>query len=316
VEDLMGRIERVAVVGAGTMGGGIALWLAKAGLQVRMRDTSREVLDRARQAQESTLKAMAAAGAVNETGAPAILGRIHPTTRLAEAVGDAEFVLEAAPEVLDLKRALFAEMEAAAPPGIPLASNTSGISITRLAAGARDPARVVGMHWWNPPHVVRVIEIVRGDGTGEAAFRATRELVVAIGKKPVVCQKDVPGFLGNRILYALLREALHCYEQGIGTAEDIDTMVREAFALKLAFMGPMALLDLAGLDVYHNVAQYLNADLCSGGEVSRTVARLVAQGALGLKTCKGFYEYSRAGIPDLARQRGQQMAGLLKLMGA
>ncbi len=311
----MSGIERVAVIGAGTMGNGIALWFAKAGLQVRMRDVRRDVLDRARQAQETTLKAMAAGGAIPEGEIPAILGRIHPTTDVADAVRDAHFVLEAAPEVLDLKRAVFAEVEAAAPPGIPLASNTSGISIGEIAAGVKDPARVVGMHWWNPPHVVRVIEIIRGKGTGETAFQAAVDLTAQVGKKVVVCQKDVPGFLGNRILYALLREAMYCYEQGLGTAEDIDTMVREGFALKLAFMGPMALLDLAGVDIYHNVAQYLNGSLCDAKQVSPIAADMVKKGTLGLKTGKGFYNYTNVNIPDLMRQRGQQMAGLLKLMG-
>lgn len=312
---MTGRIQRVAVIGAGTMGNGIALWFAKAGLQVRLRDVSAEVLGRARRTQEASLKALAAGGAVPEADVLGILGRLHPTTDVREAVADAEFVLEAAPEDLAVKRALFAEFEGAAPPGVPLASNTSGISIGRIAEGLRSPERVVGMHWWNPPHVVRVIEIVRGERTGEAAYQATRDLVVQIGKKPVVCRKDVPGFLGNRILYALLREALHCYEQGIGTAEDIDTMVREAFALKLAFMGPMALLDLAGVDIYHSVAQYLNGNLCTGSEVSAAAVDMVREGHLGLKTGKGFYDYANVNIPDLMQRRGQQMAGLLKLMG-
>jgi 3-hydroxybutyryl-CoA dehydrogenase/5-formyl-3-hydroxy-2-methylpyridine 4-carboxylate dehydrogenase len=223
--------------------------------------------------------------------------------------------VEAVPEELELKRKTFAEVEAAAPAGIPLGANTSGISISQSAEGLKDPARVVGMHWWNPPHVVRVVEIIRGSRTGEAAFQGTRDLVIQVGKKPVICQKDVPGFLGNRILYTLLREALYCYENGIGTAEDIDIMVREAFALKLAFMGPIALLDLAGLDTYHNVAHYLNDNLCNGREVAPTVVEMVEKGALGLKTAKGFFDYSSVNIPGLMKERGQQMAELLRLMG-
>jgi 3-hydroxyacyl-CoA dehydrogenase len=298
------------------MGNGIALWLARAGLTVRMRDVAPDVLDRARRTQEQTLRAMATGGAVPEGEIGAILGRLLPTTSLAEAVGDADFVIEAVPEVLDLKRTTFAAVEAAAPVGAPLASNTSGISITEIAAGMGDPSRVIGMHWWNPPHVVRVVEIIRGNRTGEATFRATRDLVVQVGKKPVVCQKDVPGFLGNRILYAMLREALHCYEEGIGTAEDIDAMVREAFALKLAFMGPMALLDLAGMDIYQSVAQYVNPHLCNAAAASPTAVEMVQRGTLGIKTGKGFYDYTNVSLADLATRRGQQMAGLLKLIGS
>lgn len=311
----MGQIGRVTVIGAGTMGNGIALWLAKAGLRVRLRDIRQDCLDRAREAQEGTLQAMAAGGAVPEAEVAAILARIAPTTDLGEAVRDADFVLEAVPEELELKRATLREIEAKAPAAIPLASNTSGISIGRIAEGVKEPGRVVGMHWWNPPHVVRVIEIIRGNQTAEPTFQATRDLVVRIGKKPVVCQRDVPGFLGNRILYALLREAMYCYEQGIGTAEDIDTMVREAFALKLAFMGPLALLDLAGIDIYHNVARYLNASLCDAKEASPTAADMVKTGTLGLKTGRGFYDYRGVSVPGLVRERGRQMAGLLKLMG-
>ena len=310
----MEEIRKVAVIGTGIMGNGIALWFAKAGLGVSLRDVDQEFLDRARKTQDETLKALSAAGAVAEGEEEAIRGRIRGTTDLAEALEGVDFVLEAVPEALELKRSVFAELEMVAPPGIPLASNTSGISISLIAEGVRDPSRVVGMHWWNPPHVVRVIEVIRGRKSSDAVVETTRALVERIGKKPVMVKKDVPGFLGNRILYALLRETMYCYEQGVADAEDIDLLVSEAFALKLAFMGPMALLDLAGLDVYHDVSRYLNAELCDSKGVSPTVAGRVAKSELGLKTKKGFYDYSDVDIPALMGKRSAQMEALLNLM--
>ncbi len=310
----MTEIRKVAVIGAGTMGNGIALWFAKAGLGVSFRDVDHEFLNQARKTQAETLKALSAAGAVAEGEEEAIRGRIRGTTDMAEALEGVDFVLEAVPEALELKRSVFAELEMVAPPGIPLASNTSGISISLIAEGVKDPSRVVGMHWWNPPHVVRVIEVIRGRGTSDATVEATQALVEQIGKKPVLVKKDVPGFLGNRILYALLREAMYCYEQGVADAKDIDLLVSEAFASKLAFMGPMALLDLAGLDVYHNVSQYLHEGLCDAKEVSRTIAEKLARNELGLKTKKGFYDYSDVDIPELMRKRSAQMEALLNLM--
>ena len=310
----MSKIQRVAVIGTGTMGSGIALWFAKAGLDVVMRDVEATFLDRARKTQAQVLKNLTAAGVVSPEAEKEIPGRIHTTTDLAEAVEGAHFVLEAVPEKLELKRSIFGELERVAPSDIPLASNTSGISISLIADGVSNPSRVVGMHWWNPPHVVRVIEVIRGEKSSDSVVEMTRSLVEQIGKKPVMVKKDVPGFLGNRILYALLREAVDCYEKGVADAADIDLLVSEAFALKLAFMGPMALLDLAGVDVYHDVSQYLHADLCDRKDVSPTVAEKVAKKELGLKTGKGFYDYSNTSIPDLVKKRGVQMGALLNLM--
>ncbi|MFQ5694267.1 MAG: 3-hydroxyacyl-CoA dehydrogenase family protein [Nitrospinota bacterium] len=310
----MAEIGKVAVIGTGTMGNGIALWFAKAKLDVSMRDVEQRFLDRARASQSQTLRALSAAGVVAKGDVEAIQARIKGTTDLAEALQDADFVLEAVPEDLELKRSVFGELEKLAPPEIPLASNTSGISISFIAEGLQDASRVVGMHWWNTPHVVRVIEVIRGRTSSDAAVETVRALVERIGKKPVMVKKDVPGFLGNRILYALLREAMDCYEKGVAEAEDIDLLVSEAFALKLAFMGPMALLDLAGLDIYHDVSKYLNADLCDTKSVNPTVAEKVGERELGLKTGKGFYDYSKVNIAELMKRRGEQMAALLKIM--
>ncbi|MFQ5915104.1 MAG: 3-hydroxyacyl-CoA dehydrogenase family protein [Nitrospinota bacterium] len=310
----MAEIRRIAVIGAGTMGSGIALCFAKSGLEVSLRELEPVLLERARNAQAETLKALAAAGAITEEDLERVPARIRGTTDLREALEGVDFVLEAVPEDLEVKRSVFGEVERLAPPGIPLASNTSGISISLIGEGVRDASRIVGMHWWNPPHVVRVIEVIRGRTSSDAAVETVRALVERIGKKPVMVKKDVPGFLGNRILYALLREALYCYEQGVADARDIDLIVSEAFALKLAFMGPMALLDLAGLDVYHDVSQYLHADLCETKEVSPTIAEKVAKKELGLKTKKGFYDYADVNLADLMQKRSAQMGALLKLM--
>jgi 3-hydroxybutyryl-CoA dehydrogenase/5-formyl-3-hydroxy-2-methylpyridine 4-carboxylate dehydrogenase len=159
------------------------------------------------------------------------------------------------------------------------------------------------MHWSNPPHLIPVIEIIRGERTGDSVVAATREVVERLGMLPVVVQRDVPGFVENRILYAIMREALHLLEEGIATPEDIDTITRWGIGYKLAVIGPLELLDVAGLDIYHSVASYLNADLSSRTDVSPLVRQKVAAGELGIKTGKGLFAYTAESIPPLMQRR-------------
>jgi 3-hydroxybutyryl-CoA dehydrogenase/5-formyl-3-hydroxy-2-methylpyridine 4-carboxylate dehydrogenase len=170
------------------------------------------------------------------------------------------------------------------------------------------------MHWSNPPHLIPVIEIIRGERTGDEAVETTRQIVERLGMLPVVVKRDVPGFVENRILYAIMREALHLLEEGIATPEDIDTITKWGIGYKLAVIGPLELLDVAGLDIYHSVASYLNADLSGRTDVSPLVREKVAAGELGIKTGKGLFSYTPQGIPPLMQRRMQLLLASRKAL--
>ena len=295
--------QTVAVIGAGTMGPGMAAVFARAGYRVQLVDVAAAALERARGAVTQVLKIWIAQSGLPEAEARTIVERIVLGTDLAAAVRDASLVLEAVPEQLGLKRQTFAQIEAVAGADAILASNTSGIPISEIQAGLKRPARVVGMHWSNPPHAIPVVEVVRGEQTDPAIVDAVCRLTRGIGMIPVRVEQDVPGFVENRILYAIIREALDLLERGVATAEDIDTAIRWGIGMKLSVIGPLALLDVAGLDIYHSVAGYLHPDLSARKDVSLLIRERVRNGELGIKTGRGLVAYDAEQIPILADQR-------------
>ena len=296
-------VTTVAVVGAGTMGPGMSAVFASHGFDVRLADIKPDVLERAKATVEVIFKTLIGGGLLSAADADAGRGRLRYTTDVREAMSGAGFVVEAIPERLDLKQRFFAEAEREVSPEAILATNTSGIPITKLGEAVARPERVVGMHWSNPPHLIPVIEVIRGDRTSQATVEATRRIVERVGMIPVVVQRDVPGFVENRILYAIMREALHLLEEGIASAEDIDTITRWGIGYKLAVIGPLELLDVAGLDIYHSVASYLNADLSRRADVSPLVTRKVEAGELGIKSGRGLFEYTPDGITAIMQRR-------------
>ncbi|HJW75458.1 MAG TPA: 3-hydroxyacyl-CoA dehydrogenase NAD-binding domain-containing protein [Thermoleophilia bacterium] len=296
-------IRTVAVLGAGTMGPGIAAMFATHGFEARLVDVKPELLDRARTTVDTVCNVLIGGGMLTSETAAAGKARIRYTLDVGEAVRGAEFVLESVPERRDVKQAVFAEAERHAAPEAILASNTSGIPITELGKAVQRPERVVGMHWSNPPHLIPVIEIIKGERTSDATVAATQRVVERLDMIPVLVRRDVPGFVENRILYAIMREALHLYEEGIASAEDIDTITKWGIGYKLAVIGPLELLDVAGLDIYHSVASYLNADLNSRRDVSPMIRQKVEAGELGIKTGKGLFAYTPDQIPALVQRR-------------
>ena len=296
-------VTTVAVVGAGTMGPGMSAVFASHGFDVRLADIKPDVLERAKATVEVVYKTLIGGGLLSAADADAGRGRLRYTTDVREAVRGAGFVVEAIPERLGLKQQFFAEAEREVSPETILASNTSGIPITKLGEAVARPERVVGMHWSNPPHLIPVVEVIRGERTSQATVDATRRIVERVGMIPVVVRRDVPGFVENRILYAIMREALHLLEEGIASAEDIDTITRWGIGYKLAVIGPLELLDVAGLDIYDSVASYLNADLSRRADVSPLIKRKVEAGELGIKTGRGLFEYTPDGIAALMRRR-------------
>src|SRR5262249_20155560 len=210
---------------------------------------------------------------------------------------------------------LFPELERLAGPDAVLASNTSGIPITKIAAVCERPERVVGMHWSNPPHLIPMIEGIPGEQTAQETVDATGALVRRFGYPPVV-EREVPGFVENRILYAILRECLDLVDRGVIDPEGLDLNVRWGIGYKLAVIGPMELLDMAGLDIYNAVGSYLNQDLSPSGDVSATIRDLIDKGRLGMKTGGGIYDYTSEQIDELRAQRAGKLVAVREALEA
>lgn len=284
----MSEIERVLVVGAGTMGHGIAQVAAAAGMEVSLHDVSEERIRKGLDAVRANLDKGVDKGKVTPDERRAALGRLQAAPDLEGSARGADLVVEAVPESLELKRGLFERLDGVAPERALLASNTSSLSIDAIAAATKRPERVLGMHFFNPVHLMALLEIVRGARTAPGAVERAAGAGRRMGKDPIVV-RDSPGFASSRLGLALGLEAMRMLEQGVASAEDID----KAMALGYRHpMGPLRLTDVVGLDVRLAIADYLHAEL--GSEVFRPpeiLRRLVAEGRLGRKSGRGIYDW-------------------------
>jgi 3-hydroxybutyryl-CoA dehydrogenase len=216
-------------------------------------------------------------------------------------------VVEAITEDLAAKRELMAELDAATPAQTILASNTSGLSISAIAEGLHRAERVCGMHFWNPPHLIPLVEVVAGNLTSPQILEATAELLRRAGKRPVLVRRDVPGFIGNRLLHALQREAMSLVEHGVASAADVDLVVTHGFGRRLGMVGPLAVCDLAGLDLVLEVDSYLLPTLEASPQPSPVLRDLVTGGDLGVKTGRGFHEWSEAEVQRVISRRDEAL---------
>jgi len=308
------EINKVAVVGAGTMGPGMAATFARNGFATALFDVNPEQLEKAKGAVDFVYTILTGGGFMTAEDADAGRARLTYSSDLAQSLQGADFVVETVPEQKALKQQVFQDLEALVGDHVILASNTSGIPITELASVTRAPGRVVGMHWSNPPHLIPVIEVIRGEQTTDATAQATVAVVEQIGMVPAMVDRDVAGFVENRILYAIMREALHLLDEGVASAEAIDTITKWGIGYKLAVIGPLELLDVAGLDIYTSVASYLNKDLNASPDVSQTITDKVAAGKLGIKTQGGLFDYTPERIQQLQQQRGRKLVATRKAL--
>jgi len=281
---------RVAVIGAGTMGNGIAQTFASCGAQVLLVDVAEEGLKKGVAAIEGSLARFVMKGTVPEADAKAIRERIRASTRV-EDVRDVELAIEAVVERADVKRKIFAQLDSQCPPATILATNTSSISITEIAAATKRADRVIGMHFMNPVPLMKLVEIIRGQETSDATVQAILKCTESLDKTPVEAS-DYPGFVSNRVLMPMINEAVFCLMEGVSTREGIDTVMKLGMNHP---MGPLALADLIGLDVCLDILEVLHSGL--GDDKYRPcplLRRYVAAGRLGQKNGRGFYDYDAA----------------------
>lgn len=298
---------KIAVIGAGLMGHGIALVMARAGHDVTVTDPAPE----ARAALHGRIRESLALMGLEEE-ADATLAKVSLAEDMAAAVGSADVVFEAAPEKMALKQAIFAEVEAYAPRSCILASNTSVMPITEIMSGLKHRERALGTHWWNPPHLIPLVEVIRTEWTDASAATSMVDLLTAAGKTPVRVEKDVPGFIGNRLQHALWREAISLVERGICDAESVDTVIKSCFGRRLAVLGPLENADLVGTDLTLDIHNTVLADLEDRKGPSPYLEQLVAEGKLGMKTGEGFRKWT----PDAASKvRDRVSTHLTKLEG-
>jgi 3-hydroxybutyryl-CoA dehydrogenase len=285
----LAEIRTVAVLGAGTMGNGIAHVFARAGYQVILRDVEQRYLDRAMETIGKNLEREVKKGKLAESEKPAVLARFNPVTDMAAIVA-ADFVVEAVPEKLEIKRAVLGEADKILRPEVILASNTSSISVTALAALTSRPDRFVGMHFMNPVPVMVLVEVIRTLQSSDAAFQLTMELAKKLGKTPVAVN-DAPGFVSNRVLMPLINEAAYCVMEGVATPEAVDAVMKLGMNHP---MGPLELADFIGLDVCVDILDVLHEGL--GDPKYRAcplLKKYVAAGWLGRKSSRGFYAYEK-----------------------
>lgn len=284
-------IRQITVVGSGTMGRGIAYLSAVAGYDTVIHDVDHAALLAARASIESTLRKGVEKGKLSESAAAEALERVQLIPELEPAVSGADLLIEAVPEELELKIELFAQADLFCGPDTIIASNTSSIAITKLASNVERRDRFIGMHFFNPPHVMKLIEIVRGDRTSDATVEQAREVAEKMGKTPILV-RDSPGFATSRLGVAIGLEAIRMLEEGVASAADIDR------AMELGYnhpMGPLRLTDLVGLDVRLAIAEYLASTLGPRFEPPQLLRDMVAEGKLGKKSGRGFYEWEGNG---------------------
>lgn len=305
-------VRRVAVLGTGMMGPGIALQFARAGYGVAVWGLDPDDLDRGKSGFDRALSDLTTGRIVSTADARAARSRLKLTRDLAEAVDDADFVSEAVPETLELKQDLFARLERHARPDAILSSNTSGLMPSRIAERMSTRSRMLVAHFWNPAHLCPLVEVCGNPETTDEVKQATMALLRRIGNRPVLMRVEIPGFIGNRIMHAMNREAISLVQKGVCTAEEIDEAVLASFGPRFANLGIMEYLDFSSLDHIARIQSYLYDDLESAGGTMPLVADLVRRGRLGAKSGGGLCDWSAKTVEDVRLRRDQEFVRRLQ----
>jgi len=305
------ELKKIAIAGAGIMGSSIAQIFAQNDYQVILYDIEGRFLARSKELIALNQKALIQAGELSEEASCNIRSLIGHTLDIS-GFKDADFVIEAIVEQMDAKHALWSKISELVSEEAILTSNTSGLSISEIAKAVRKPERFCGMHWINPPHIVPLVEVICGAKTKAETADTVFRVAESVGKKPIMVKKDAPGFALNRIQFAVLREAMHIVESGIADKEDVDKVLKYGLGMRYACLGPFEVADLGGLDTFYRIAEYLFEDLSDAKEVPSMLKDLVTDGAWGVKSGKGFYDYSDGRGDEVISKRD---ADFIKIAG-
>ena len=306
------KIKKMGVVGAGLMGHGIAQSYAQYGYPVTITDAAKQALAGVKDRMKANLETMAEGGLFPKSQVEAILDRVTVAESLDKAVQDADFVTEAIFENLDAKKAIFRDMEKSCSPETILASNTSSVPMTEFSQLLRKPERAIVTHWSNPPYFVPLVEVVPGKKTSEETTRTAYDLLVKVKKVPVRLKKEIIGFILNRVQVAMNREVYYLVEQGVVSPEDMDKAMMTSLGFRLPFQGPLQVRDLAGLEVTLKVDEVLLSEINSSAQPSKLLQEKVARGEVGVKSGKGFFDYTPESLAKIIRNRDHYFIGLLK----
>ncbi|RLL41104.1 3-hydroxyacyl-CoA dehydrogenase family protein [Oceanobacillus piezotolerans] len=308
-------MQKITVLGAGTMGHGIAQNYALAGFSVALYDLKTEYLSKALSLINTNLTLLVQEERIDSARKEEALNRITVTTDLKEAVGDTDFITETIIEVLDAKHQLYRQLDELVPEEVIIASNTSTFSLEQLTKSMKNSKRFIITHFFNPAQLVPLVEIVKRDETPEKVVDQTVALMKKIGKEPVVLQRDIPGFIANRLQAALVREAFHLLEEGVADAKSIDLALTAGPGFRWAFIGPLETADYGGLDIWKSVVENLAPELSQAEKVPSFINEKISQGKLGTKAGEGIYNYSETLVEKALEKRDRNFIRLGEIKG-
>ena len=297
-------IKNIVIAGAGVMGSSMAQSFAQYGYKVTLYDLKDEFLQKSKNLIEINQKTSVEKGIISVEESNKIIENIQFTYEK-ENFKSADLVVEAIIENIDIKHSFWKEVSDLAPEDAILTTNTSGLSISKIAEAVKFPERFCGMHWINPPHIIPLIQVIKGEKTKDETAQIVYDISEHISKKPIMINKDAAGFVLNRFQFAVLREAMHIIEQGIASKEDIDNVFKYALGIRYACLGPLEIADLGGLDTFYNISSYLFEDLSDAKEVSPILGDIVKAGHYGVKNGKGFYDYSDGRDKEVIKKRDE-----------
>lgn len=304
---------KIGIAGAGTMSSSMALIFMEHGFDTVLHVRSQHSMQRARNSIAVSLKSDVESGKVTQQQADDILAKVHFSTDM-QVFSDRDLIIESIIEDLKIKQDYWEKVSQVVSEDCVLATNTSGLSINQICERVKGKNRFLGMHWFNPPHLIPLIETICGDQTDKRSIQLVKDTALQIGKKPVLCRKDAPGFIANRIQYAILRECMEIIDRGIASVEDIDAVMKYSLGFRYAVLGPFEVADFGGLDVFYHISEYLSRDLSKADQPQKPIAEHFAAGEYGVKSGRGFYDYSNGKDREALERRDRLFSLLYQIL--